>query len=97
MRRITVSLDDNTYRTARIVAAERGTSVTAMVRDYLQSLRPNPTAAHHAALVATFDLAASTGNFSAKDRLSREDIHDRAAMQREFNADASSGPPKARA
>jgi plasmid stability protein len=39
MSNITLSVDDNTYRTARIVAAERGTSVSAMVRDYLQSLR----------------------------------------------------------
>ncbi len=86
MSNITLSLDDNTYRTARIVAAERGTSVSALVRDYLQSLRPNPSAADRAALIATFDLAASTGNFSAKDRLSREDIHDRAALRREFDA-----------
>jgi Arc/MetJ-type ribon-helix-helix transcriptional regulator len=88
MRSITVSLDDSTYRTARIVAAERYTSVSAIIRNYLQSLRANPTAAHCAALVESFDLAASTGNFSAKDRLSREDIHDRAAIRRESDASA---------
>jgi plasmid stability protein len=90
MSNITLSLDDNTYRTARIVAAERGTSVSAMVRDYLQSLRPNPNAADYAALVATLDWAASTGNFSAQDRLSREDIHDRAALRRAFDASSPS-------
>ena len=86
MSNITLSLDDSTYRTARIVAAERGTSVSGLVRDYLQSLRPNPNADDHAALVKTLDWAASTGNFSAQDRLPREDIHDRAAMRREFDA-----------
>ena len=92
MSNITLSLDDNTYRTARIVAAERGISVSAMVRDYLQSLRPSPSEADHAALIRTFDWAASTGNFSAQNRLSREDIHDRAAMRREFEASSQSAP-----
>ena len=93
MSNITLSLDDNTYRTARIVAAERGTSVSALVRDYLQSLRPDPNAADRAALIATLDWAASTGNFSAKDRLPREEIHDRAAMRREFDASAAGTTP----
>ena len=88
MSNITLSLDDNTYRTARIVAAERGTSVSALVRDYLQSLQPDPNAADRAALVRTLDWAASTGNFSAQDRLSREDVHDRSAMRREQDAGA---------
>jgi plasmid stability protein len=86
MSNITLNVDDAVYRTARIVAAERGTSVSAMVRDYLQSLRPGTNTADRAALIATLDWAASTGNFSAQDRLPREDIHDRAAMRREFNA-----------
>jgi plasmid stability protein len=38
MRNITVSVDDETYRRARITAAEQGRSVSAMVRDYLASL-----------------------------------------------------------
>lgn len=93
MSNITLSLDDSTYRSARIVAAERGTSVSGLVRDYLQSLRPSPNAADCAALVETFDWAASTGNFSAQDRLSREDIHDRSALRREFDAAASAVKP----
>ena len=35
MKNITLAVDDETYRTARIRAAELGTSVSAMVRDYL--------------------------------------------------------------
>ena len=38
MRNITVSIDEETYRLARIRAAELDTSVSALVRDYLKSL-----------------------------------------------------------
>ncbi len=38
MRNITVSVDDETHRRARIRAAELDTSVSALVRTYLQSL-----------------------------------------------------------
>jgi plasmid stability protein len=42
MKNITVRVDDVTYRQARIRAAEAGTSVSAMVRDFLTS-RVNET------------------------------------------------------
>lgn len=38
MKNITVSLDDETYRRARIWAAERGVSVTAIVKCILATL-----------------------------------------------------------
>ena len=38
MRNITVSVDDETYRHARIVAAHRDTSVSALVREFLTGL-----------------------------------------------------------
>ena len=38
MRNITVSVDDDTHRLARIRAAELDTSVSALVRDYLRRL-----------------------------------------------------------
>ena len=38
MRNITLSIDEETYRLARIKAAEAGTSVSALVRDYLADL-----------------------------------------------------------
>ena len=38
MRNITVSVDDETYRRARIVAAEQDTSISALVRDFLNGL-----------------------------------------------------------
>ncbi len=85
MSNITLSLDENTYRTARIVAAERGVSVSALVRTYLQSLKPDSQAADQEALVKTLDWAASTGQFSASERLQRDEVHDRAATRRALN------------
>ena len=38
MKNITVSVDDETHRAARIRAAQLGTSVSALLRGYLRSL-----------------------------------------------------------
>ncbi|MEX2580850.1 MAG: DUF6364 family protein [Verrucomicrobiales bacterium] len=38
MKNITVKIDDETYRQARLEAAKRETSVSALVREYLQKL-----------------------------------------------------------
>lgn len=35
MKNISVSVDDDTHRRLRIMAAERGTSVPAMIRDHM--------------------------------------------------------------
>ncbi len=42
MKNITLSIDEHTHRQARIRAAELGTSVSALVRSYLQSLIAQP-------------------------------------------------------
>ena len=42
MKNITISVDEQTHRHARTRAAELGTSVSALVRDYLQSLVAEP-------------------------------------------------------
>ena len=38
MKNVTIALDDETHRNARIRAAEMGTSLSALVKDYLQGL-----------------------------------------------------------
>ncbi len=43
MKNITVSVDEETHRLARIRAAEMDTSVSALVRDYLRSLAEGQT------------------------------------------------------
>ena len=38
MKNVTIALDDDTHRKARIRAAELGTSLSALVKDYLSNL-----------------------------------------------------------
>jgi superfamily II DNA or RNA helicase len=38
MRNITLAVEDKVYQTARVVAAKRNTSVSALVRDFLMDL-----------------------------------------------------------
>ena len=84
MSNITLSVDEPTYRTARIVAAEQGISVSALVRNYLQSLRPAQSAAAPMSLAETFDWAAQ--GYSAGQRLSREELYDRKAARDDAKA-----------
>ncbi|NJM42994.1 MAG: hypothetical protein HC858_01510 [Brachymonas sp.] len=84
MRNITLSVDEPTYRTARIVAAEQGISVSALVRNYLQSLRPVQSTAAPMSLEETFNWAAQ--GYSAGQRLSREELYDRKAAREEAKA-----------
>ena len=43
MKNLTVSLDDETYRRARMIAAERDTSVSALVKRFLVELTSGET------------------------------------------------------
>jgi plasmid stability protein len=74
---ITVSVSEAVYRAARIRAAERGSSVSALVTEYLSSLseRENEFARLEA---QQRRIQAEIGSFSARDRLSREELHARA-------------------
>lgn len=77
MRNITVSIPDDIYRAARIRAAERGRSVSALVADYLRSLSEN--AAEFSRLEAQQRaVQAEIERFRAGDRLDRDGIHSRA-------------------
>jgi len=76
MKNITVSVDEETYRKARIAAAERNSSVSRLVGDYLRSLaaaRGNDSE-DAARLFAALDKAKA---FRASERLSREAAHAR--------------------
>lgn len=75
MKNITLSVDDATYRRARVVAARRGTSVSALVRDYLRSLQDDNgrPAAHWNAFWSEFDAEAA----EVGERPSRERTYDR--------------------
>jgi Family of unknown function (DUF6364) len=84
MSNITVSVDEATYRSARIVAAEQGVSVSALVRNYLQSLRPAQSSAGARTLEDTFDWA--NPGYSAAERYTREQVNDRKFMRAEHEA-----------
>lgn len=82
MKNITVSIDEETYRTARITAAERGTSVSALVRDYLRGLAKtgsSPSKRTLREIVA--DIHARGGGINPAENLSREELYDRDALR----------------
>lgn len=74
VKNITVSVDNETYRLARIKAAERDTSVSALVRQFLVELAAGDT---ERLLRQERALRARVTDFSASDRLSRDELHDR--------------------
>ncbi len=77
MRNITVTVPDEVYRRARVRAAERGTSVSALVGEYLAALAES--SAEFARLVAQQEaIQAEVGRFRASDRLRRDEVHRRA-------------------
>ena len=77
MKNITVSVPDDVYRSARIRAAERGSSVSALVAGYLRSLSGD--GAEFARLEAQQRrIQSQIKQFSAVDRPGRDEIHDRA-------------------
>jgi plasmid stability protein len=80
MKNITVSLDDETYRRARIKAAEANTSVSALVKRFLDDLAKEESRFERLARRETElrEIVKQYG-FRASDRLSRDEVHDRKA------------------
>lgn len=76
MKNITVAVDDETYRRARIKAAERETSVSALVRQFLIDLSADRDEFERLKRLEQTARDRITG-FSASRRLSREDLYDR--------------------
>lgn len=77
MKNITVSVPDDVYRSARVAAAQRDTSVSALVVAYLEQLsgRMNEFARLEA---LQREAQAGIRQFRASGRLSRDEVHDRA-------------------
>ena len=76
MKNITVSLDDETYRRARIAAAERDTSVSALVKRFLNELGSGESEFERLKREEQ-DLRRRVTRFSASRRLSREELYQR--------------------
>jgi hypothetical protein len=78
MKNITVSLDDEVYRRARVKAAELDTSVSALVKKYLIELAGQESDFERRKRLEVEVLAKIKGRgFSASDRLSRDEVHER--------------------
>ena len=80
MKNITVSLSAEVYRRARVKAAERDTSVSALVRDYLTSLAEDESDFDRRKRLQD-QVLASVGRFKAGTRLTRDKVHDRRAVR----------------
>ena len=77
MKNLTVSLDEEVYRRARIRAAERDTSVSALVRNFLVDLASHESEAERLKREEA-RLRESIDAFRASDRVGRDDLHRRA-------------------
>ena len=76
MKTITVSVDDETYRRACVRAAERGSSLAALIRQFLDELaREDGDRVQLKREEAA--LRASIRSFRASDRISRDEIRER--------------------
>lgn len=76
MRNITVSVDDETYKRARMVAAEQDTSVSALVKMYLIQLATHESEFERLKRLEQ-EIRDQILSFNASDRLTRDELHDR--------------------
>ncbi len=96
MKNITVSIDEETHRHARIRAAELGTSVSALVRGYLRELVAEPVDVTRTRVKDSEtelqrrrrllkevieDITARGGGLLMEENLSREELYDRNALR----------------
>jgi hypothetical protein len=76
MKNITLSVDENVLAAARRLAAERDSTVNALVRDYLTKLATHENRADRARARLRQLSEQSTGRLGKKT-WSRADLHDR--------------------
>ena len=74
-------MPDDVYRRARIRAAEKGTSVSALVRDQLEKIAVEDSEFERLKRLQD-QVIDSIREFSAADRMSRDEVHDRDALRR---------------
>ena len=77
MKNVTVSLDDDTYRRARMIAAERDTSISALVKEFLVRLGSGESQVERLKREERA-LRERITSFRASDKQSRDELHDRA-------------------
>jgi plasmid stability protein len=87
MKNITISIEDDLYRQARIKAAEQSTSISALFRRFLNSLTANQEGETEFDRLAReeqelrAELRARRLGLKPEHNLSRDDLHDRHALR----------------
>ena len=76
VKNITVSVDDETYRRARIAAAQLDTSLSALVKRFLDGLASGESNTERLKREER-ELRERIVQFRAGDRLSRDTLHER--------------------
>ena len=76
MKNLTVSLDDETYRRARMIAAHRDTSVSALVKRFLLDLASGETEFERLKRLER-EVRERITDFRASDNLPRDELYDR--------------------
>jgi plasmid stability protein len=80
VKNVTISLPDDVYRRARITAAERDTSISALVRDFLMKLEAEESDSEQRKRLQK-EVLATVRRFRASARLTRDQVHDRNALR----------------
>jgi plasmid stability protein len=80
VKNVTVTVPDQVYRRARVKAAERDTSVSALVREFLIQLAADETDFRRRERLQA-KVQSSIRRFRASDRLGREEVHERDALR----------------
>lgn len=87
MKNITISIDDDLYRQARIKAAEQSTSISALFKTFLIRLTANEGAETEFQRLAReeqelrAELRARRLGLKPEHHLSRDELHDRHALR----------------
>lgn len=82
-RNLTIQLDEETIDKARVIAAERGTSVSGLVRQQLSELVEQRDSYERSKRIALQYLR--RGFHLGGKRVPREELHDRKALREESN------------
>ncbi len=83
MKNITVTVGDEIYHKARVRAAERKSTISALVKDFLTKIVEEESSFERMKREEDElrqDLRQNGVVFSAEDRCSREDLHERHAI-----------------
>lgn len=80
VKNVTVSLPDEVYRRARVKAAERDTSLSALVRDFLVGLADEEGEFERRKRLQD-EVLRTVKQFRAGDRLDRANAHERRAVR----------------